>query len=136
MLGAKHPDTLTNMSNLTWVLSSQRKYKEAEVINRQTLALLEKVLGPEHFETLTSVYYLAYPLAEQHCVDEPLRLYKRASTGYNLILGEGHPTALACCQHYVNLYALQEQQFAGTFSRKISRLSRGVAKIVIRSFRL
>ncbi|CAG8882505.1 unnamed protein product, partial [Penicillium egyptiacum] len=37
------------------VLESQGKYEEAEAIHRRTLQDREKVLGPEHPDTLTSV---------------------------------------------------------------------------------
>ncbi|KAG9383208.1 kinesin light chain [Pyrenophora tritici-repentis] len=72
------------MSNLALVLDKQGKYEEAEAMNRQTLARRENVLGPEHPDTLTSVYYLAHLLAKQHRVDESLLLYQRASAGVDL----------------------------------------------------
>ena len=55
VLGPEHPDTLITMSNLAVVLNRQGKYKEAELMNRQTLARREKVLGPEYPDTLISV---------------------------------------------------------------------------------
>ena len=54
-LGKEHPFTLTNMNNLTLVLSSQGKYKEAESIRQQTLALYKSKLGKKHPDTLTSM---------------------------------------------------------------------------------
>lgn len=39
--------------------SSEGKYDEAEPIHRQTLALMEKVMGKEHPDTLTSMNNLA-----------------------------------------------------------------------------
>ena len=45
VLGKKHPSTLRSMNNLAEVLSSQGKYKEAEEMHRQALALRETVLG-------------------------------------------------------------------------------------------
>ena len=135
------------MTNLAGVLNRQGKYEEAEAMNRQTLARREKVLGPDHPDTLTSVYCLAYHLSEQHCIDESLRLYQRASAGYNTTLGKYHPTTVACQQDYAMLCALQEQyQLAyspttldsgaeETSTRKTSRLSRGLAKIGIRSWK-
>jgi Tfp pilus assembly protein PilF len=38
VLGPEHPDTLTSMNNLAWVLDNQGKYEEAEAMNWQTLA--------------------------------------------------------------------------------------------------
>jgi hypothetical protein len=54
------------MSNLAVVLDNQGKYEEAESMNRQTLAWRDRVLGPEHPDTLTSVYCLAHLLANLH----------------------------------------------------------------------
>jgi hypothetical protein len=51
VLGKEHPDTLTSMNNLAFLLQSQGKYDEAEPISRQILALMEKVLGKEHPDT-------------------------------------------------------------------------------------
>ena len=45
VLGKEHSSTLTSMNNLTGVLSSQGKYKEAEEMHRQALATRETVLG-------------------------------------------------------------------------------------------
>jgi hypothetical protein len=59
VLGPEHPDTLTSMNNLGWVLSSQGKHVEAEQIHQQTLELRKKVLGLEHPDTLTSMSNLA-----------------------------------------------------------------------------
>ncbi|KAF2787273.1 hypothetical protein K505DRAFT_225425, partial [Melanomma pulvis-pyrius CBS 109.77] len=75
---------------------SQGKYEEAESMKRQTLALKEKVLGLEHPGTLTSMYCLAHLLANRHCYDESLLLYKRACAAYITVLGEEHPTTRAC----------------------------------------
>jgi hypothetical protein len=48
---------------LASVLDNQGKYEEAEAINRQTLAQKERVLGPEHPDTLASMARLARLLA-------------------------------------------------------------------------
>ena len=46
VLGPEHPSTLTSISNLGSVLSSQGKYEEAEAMHRRALEGDEKVLGP------------------------------------------------------------------------------------------
>ena len=56
----EHPDTLTSVSNLGNVLSSQGKYEEAEAMHRRALEGREKVLGLEHPDTLTSVSNLGW----------------------------------------------------------------------------
>jgi hypothetical protein len=60
VLGPKHPNTLTNISNLGSVLNRQGRYKEAETMHQQALEGYEKVLGPEHPSTLTSVNNLVF----------------------------------------------------------------------------
>lgn len=52
-------DTLASLSNLAGVLNGQGKYKEADAMHRQTLALREKVLGKKHPDTLMSMNNLA-----------------------------------------------------------------------------
>jgi hypothetical protein len=134
------------MNNLAGVLDRQGNYKEAEAIHRQTLATREKVLGHEHPDTLTSVHWLAHLLAEQCCYDESIALYDRACAAYSVLLGENHLTTRACCQHRSEAVVLQEQSWivlapatpdnsVSTHTGKISRLSRGLAKVGIKSSR-
>ena len=116
-------------------------------MNRKTLARREKVLGPEHPDTLTSVYCLAHLLANQRRHAESLALYERACAAYITVLGEDHPTTRSCRQHYSEMLASQEQdQFAlssampdggvvSIHTGKGSKLSRGLAKISIRSLK-
>jgi hypothetical protein len=119
-------------------------YASADTSHRKASSLMMEVVGPEHPDTLTSVYCLAYLLAEQHRVDESLLLYQRASAGYNTTLGKDHPTTVACHQHYATLCALQEphqlacppttlDSGAETSTRKRSRQSRELADTGIRS---
>jgi Tfp pilus assembly protein PilF len=47
------------------VLERQGKYEEAEAMHRQALRGYEKVLGPEHPDTLTSVNNVGLVLERQ-----------------------------------------------------------------------
>lgn len=109
MFGAEHLHMLTSMNNLALVLRMQGNYKEAELINRQTLARREKVLGAEHLDTLTSVYCLAHLLVNRRRYDQAVVLYKRACARYSAVLGKDHPTTRSCGQHYSEMLASQEQ---------------------------
>jgi tetratricopeptide (TPR) repeat protein len=144
VLGREHPSTLTSMKNLANVLKSQGKYEEAEAMHWQELAICEKVLGREHLDTLTSVYCLAHLLAKQHMFKESLNLYQRACKGYSIVLGEHHPTTRACQQHRSEVLESQEQssvvfsapdKSVSAPTRKVSRLSRGLAHLRIRSLK-
>jgi hypothetical protein len=78
-------------------------------MNKQTLTLSETVLGREHPSTLTTMYCLAYLLANQHHYDESLVLYERACVAYSTVLGNDHPTTRACRLHYSEALASQKQ---------------------------
>jgi tetratricopeptide (TPR) repeat protein len=81
-------------------LERQGKYGEAEAMHRRALEGYEKVLGPEHPNTLTSVYHLAFLFHEQHKYSEASEFYQRAYNGYIRALGPGHPTTVACFDHH------------------------------------
>jgi tetratricopeptide (TPR) repeat protein len=100
VLGVKHPNTLTSVSNVASVLQNQRKYEAAEEMNRRALEGREKVLGAEHPATLTSVYHLAYVLHSKGQYDAASGLYQRAIAGYQKTLGSHHPTSLVCSRPY------------------------------------
>lgn len=51
--------TLTSMNNLAGVLGKRGDYATAAKMHRETLLLLEKVLGKEHPHTLASMNNLA-----------------------------------------------------------------------------
>jgi len=50
---------LLSVISLAWVLRDQGKYEAAEEMNRRALDVGERILGPEHPDTLTSVSRLA-----------------------------------------------------------------------------
>ncbi|OAL56170.1 TPR-like protein [Pyrenochaeta sp. DS3sAY3a] len=148
VLGEEHPDTLTSIANLASTYMTQGRWKEAEAMTRKTLAQREKVLGPQHPDTLMSVYSLAYLLAKQRFYIESSTLYERACAGYDTKLGEDHPTTRACRQHYVEAIAQrnEEQRVDATtpatpdgsiriHTKKVSKLTRGLAKLGIKSLR-
>jgi hypothetical protein len=55
VLGAKHPSTLTSISNLASTYRNQGRWKEAEDLEVQVMKMRNKVLGPQHPDTLTSI---------------------------------------------------------------------------------
>jgi hypothetical protein len=64
-------------------------------------------IGREHPDTLTSVGNLAYLHAKLYNYKESLNLHNRAYKGYNVVLGEHHPTTEACRQHRSEVLGLQ-----------------------------
>ena len=95
MLGEEHPSTLISMNNLTKMLSSQGKYKEAERISRQTLALRERVLSKDHPNTLASMNNLAEKLSGQGKYKAAEQIHEQVIVLRKMILGNEHPNTLA-----------------------------------------
>ena len=94
VLGKTHPSTLTTMSNLAGVLSSQGKYAEAETMNRQTLELSEEVLGKTHPSTLTTMSNLAGILSSQGKYAEAETMDRQTLELSEEVLGKTHPETL------------------------------------------
>ena len=53
MLGPEHPDTAGSLNNLAALYQAQGSYAQAEPLYKRALAIVEKVLGPEHLTTIT-----------------------------------------------------------------------------------
>ncbi|KAI9650118.1 hypothetical protein NHQ30_000131 [Ciborinia camelliae] len=70
--------------------STEARHDEAEYAQRQTLADRQKMLGPEHPETLTSINNLAQALFFQGKYKEAEEVYRHALAGREKILGQGH----------------------------------------------
>jgi tetratricopeptide (TPR) repeat protein len=156
VLGKENLEMLITMDNLAGVLNNQGKYEEAETMHRQTLVLIEKVIGKEHPSTLLNVYCLAHLLAKQDSFVEATTLYQRACEGYSVVFRDDHLTARACRRHYLETLQRKEQSelistseasrtvpsnkksvskdgSGGSQMHRTSRLSRGLAKLRMRS---
>jgi tetratricopeptide (TPR) repeat protein len=107
LLGKEHPDTLTGMNCLAFLLENQGKYGEAEPLYRQTLALREKLLGKEHPDTLISMINLASLLGSQGKHGEAEPLYRQTLALREKILGKEHPNTFISM---INLALLCQKQ--------------------------
>ena len=65
--------------------------KDAEADLREVIKLREKVIGPEHPDTLESCYILANGLARQNKIPEATAFAQRAAEGAHKVLGPDHP---------------------------------------------
>ena len=88
-------------------LAGQGKYKEAVAIAEKALALAERVLGPEHPETLSSLNNLAAMYQDQGRHGEAEPLYKRALEARERVLGKEHPKTLTSVNNLADLYRVQ-----------------------------
>ncbi|KAM0293721.1 hypothetical protein ACHAPM_011521 [Fusarium culmorum] len=72
ILGDKHPDTITAMSNLSVTLSDQGKLDEAASIKMEVLEKMQRILGDKHPSTISAVNNLAITLSDQGKLDEAI----------------------------------------------------------------
>jgi tetratricopeptide (TPR) repeat protein len=73
------------------VLRDQGKYEAAEEMHQRALELKERVLGPEHPSTLTSMYNLAGVLRDQGKYEAAEEMHRRALELCERVLGPEHP---------------------------------------------
>jgi len=62
-------------------------------VHQRALKGFEKVLGPEHLDTLTSVSNLGSVLESQGKYEEAEAMHERALKGYEKVLGLEHYTS-------------------------------------------
>ncbi|HEY7326073.1 MAG TPA: tetratricopeptide repeat protein [Gemmataceae bacterium] len=72
-------------------LVAKGRYREAQPLLKQILAIRRKVLGEEHPDTATSYNNVAYNLQAQGKYQEAEEGYRKALTIYRKLLGEEHP---------------------------------------------
>ena len=105
--GPDSPNCLTCARNLAFILQSQHKLDEAEVINRDVLASSERVFGTNHPDTLICVNNLVLLLKERGNVDEALPMSRRVIDGFGKVYGLDHPLTLNATGNFGMLLLLQ-----------------------------
>ncbi|MBS0197004.1 MAG: serine/threonine protein kinase [Planctomycetes bacterium] len=108
VLGEEHPDTLTSISNMGFLLDEQGKLAEAEPYYHEALEKSRRVLGEEHPSTLTSISNMGALLQAQGKLSEAEPYYREALEKRRRVLGEEHPDTLTS----INLmgFLLQDQR--------------------------
>ena len=100
-------------------LSEQGKYAEAEALQRKTLEIRERVLGPEHPHTLISLNNLAFSLKSQGQYAEAEAPYRKALGTRERVLGPEHPETLVTLNNLaVTLLSLDRASEALTYARR------------------
>jgi CHAT domain-containing protein/tetratricopeptide (TPR) repeat protein len=88
-------------------LHGQGKYAEAGTLAEQVLAARERVLGPEHPDTLISANNLALAYQAQGRYGDAESLYRRALEACERVLGQEHPDTLESMNNLAFLYHAQ-----------------------------
>ncbi|KAL2197093.1 hypothetical protein P885DRAFT_68976 [Corynascus similis CBS 632.67] len=107
VLGAEHPDTLTSMANLAstywnqgrWEeaekLDIQGRWEEAEKLDIQVMETRKTKLGPDHPNTLTSMYNLAHVWKDMGHHKDAVSMIRTCYDLRQRILGVGHPSTVS-----------------------------------------
>jgi len=106
-LGAEHPETLSSMNSVAYILQLQGAAGEAEEMYRSAYEARMRVLGPEHGDTLTSLSCLASSLKDLGRLSESSVLFEKANEAYERVLGPTHATTLICLSQRGELCRLQ-----------------------------
>ena len=98
----------TQMNDFACFLQEKRAlYREAEPLYRQALAIRQKVLGPEHSDTATSLNNLAVLLRDQGRLAEAELLYRQALAICQKVLGPEHSDTATSLANLASLLQAQ-----------------------------
>ncbi|GLA16885.1 hypothetical protein AnigIFM62618_003989 [Aspergillus niger] len=100
----KYISLIRNVCNC---LSSDGRWKEAEVLEVQALELCKRVLGPEHPDTLTSMNNLASTYSYQGRWKEAEELQVQVMELCKRVLGPEHPNTLSSMNNLASTYSDQ-----------------------------
>jgi tetratricopeptide (TPR) repeat protein len=117
--GDEGPNTLSNRSNVAWLLRQTGKLDEAEALFRQVLAARRRVLGPEHLDTTRTLNDLAAVLETQGKLDEAVELHRTALANLRRRLGNDAVDTLSSMGNLASALASQGKlDEAGTLLRE------------------
>jgi tetratricopeptide (TPR) repeat protein len=103
-LGAEHPDTLTNRSNLASLYQARGEYEKALPLMTEVLDISERVLGAEHPDTLARRNNVALLYKVNGKYDKAKPLYERILAINERVLGMEHIGTLIHKNNMATLY--------------------------------
>ena len=92
---------------MAFYLEERAQYNQAEPLFQRALAICEKQLGPEHYQTAMSLDNLAIVYKEQGKYAQAEPLYQRALTIFERQLGPEHYQTATCLDNLAMLYRAQ-----------------------------
>ncbi|CCA76321.1 related to tetratricopeptide repeat domain protein-Neosartorya fischeri [Serendipita indica DSM 11827] len=90
ILGGRHPDTISAMSNLAATSYRRGLLEDAEKLQRKAVALRLEILGREHPRSLDACYNLALMLYEGNQLDEATKLLQETMALRVVMFGADH----------------------------------------------
>jgi tetratricopeptide (TPR) repeat protein len=98
------PEARNLLTEAGYYFYQRGQYREAEPLWNSALAMCERVLGPEHSDTLSSLNDLALLYADQGKYEQAEPLYQRALETCQRVLGPEHPDTLGYLNNLAILY--------------------------------
>ncbi|MBV1854614.1 FxSxx-COOH system tetratricopeptide repeat protein [Catellatospora tritici] len=98
VLGAEHPDTLTTMHQLAWVMWDMGERAAARDLFEQVLDVQRRVLGAEHPDTLMTMQSMAVVMSSMGERAAARDLYEQVLDVRRRVLGAEHPDTLTTMQ--------------------------------------
>jgi len=129
MLGPRHPDTVTTMSNCANPCNQLGQLQEAADMSLEVMESRKIMLGPLHPDTLTAMSNYANRLGrlgqKQEAADVSLQVLELQKT----IIGPGHPTTLRTMTNYAYcLQLLGRDEEAAQLRKELRGLKRSRSK--------
>ena len=84
------------LHKVSWYSDAIGNYLAAKEMGQGALEAREKVLGPEHPDTLASISILGWILGGHGRYEEAKAMHQRALQGSEKVLGPEHPSTLVC----------------------------------------
>ncbi len=118
------------MYNLAWVYKSQGCYDKAEPLYKRTRAILEKTLGKDHHEVVTTLNNLADLYIKQGRYDDAEPLYRRTLAILKKTLGKNHNDVATTLKNLADLYIKQGRYYEADpfFKRTLAILEKTLGK--------
>jgi CHAT domain-containing protein/tetratricopeptide (TPR) repeat protein len=95
------------LNRQSFKLHKQGKDKEATAVAEEAVGLAERTFGPDHPETLKSLYNLASLYEAQGLYGKADPLFKRALAGFERTFGNEAPSTLSAVSDLASLYEKQ-----------------------------
>jgi tetratricopeptide (TPR) repeat protein len=107
------PETGSLLNKVGYYLKQRAQYGEAELLYQRTIAIGEKVLGPEHPNLAIRLNNLANLYQDQGKYGEAEPLYRRSLSIFEKVLGKGHRSTETVRANYASFLEEMEQKGKG-----------------------
>jgi tetratricopeptide (TPR) repeat protein len=98
------------MSTLAMILDKEKRFAEAEKLDREVFETQRQTLGPEHASTLLTLGNLGYVLIEEKNYSEAEKVLREALAGLRRVLGPSHDVTAAAAYKLALVLALEGQR--------------------------